>query len=221
MRWRLHRTPAPAGTPPDSGSDPPGGAREESHHSPGLKEALARVREGRHCSVLDLGPAMNSTIQYLSRFGCRLRVVDLQNELAGAAGGGSQPADRLAAAISRILPDDLEAFDLTLAWDVFDHLDPEPARVLAARLLRLCRHRGRLFALTASQVEMLRPGTAFAIRDESTLLCRPGAGEPRRRRLFNPGDFERLLGGFRIESSCLWRSGMREWVAARAEEDPA
>ena len=87
---------------------------------------------------------MGATVEFFSQFSCRLQIVDLLNQLPCPSTRNPDLPEDMSAAITQLLPDASQVFDLTLVWNVFDHLDPGPARVLARLLRRLSRPGARL-----------------------------------------------------------------------------
>ena len=103
----------------------------------------SRLDDGHLIRVLDLGPASAPTFSYLSRFNCRLRVIDIRDRLV--------QIDTLLKEDPEIDPAELEhrleaafgfkgdeSFDVCLAWDFLNYLNvallPMFARILLPRL---------------------------------------------------------------------------------------
>ena len=100
--------------------------REPSERSsPGLAALFKDLRADETHSVLDLGPASDSSLRVFSRFAGRARFADLlraagTDEWAGALAGLPEQRD--------------QPYDLILAWDILDRLPKEERPVLCKRL---------------------------------------------------------------------------------------
>lgn len=215
MRWPFgsRADPEPATVSPEPG--PPN--VDEVHSSPGLRSAVAHLDTGVGCNILDLGPSMAATVRFFSRYRCRMRIVDLCAVVTGDPKRQARLAGDPRAVINELLSGPPGAFDLVLAWDVFDRLDRRPAEAVVQRLAFLSRPGARLFTLFSTTRGQPTLPLAFAVLDEETLLYRRQAGPPSHRPAFNPAGFERLLAGFSTEVSVVLRHGVQEWVAIRAD----
>ena len=202
-----HRETGPA-TAAD-GAQPAPGAGEE-HRSLGLKAALAGRVARPGCRVLDLGPAVEANVAFLTRFAGHLSIADLSDSDSGGAGGQGW-RERLATAVG--------PYDLVLLWDLLAYLDRTQASGLVGRLRSLTGPGAVLFLLINEGAEMPARPRVFEIRDEETLLYRPCPcgliAAPR----LPPADVARLLAGFRVDASYLLRHGVREYVAVSGQCD--
>lgn len=171
-----------------------------------LEEAMAPLRRGEPCAVLDLGPARPATLAFFGGFPCRLGVADALAALAAADGDREAIAERL----SGLLPESPRPWQLVLLWDALDYLEPAGLEALADALgPRLAR--GALlhaFVSTAS-APVPDPPAVYEIRSESELRRRHQGGQRAPSR-HTPWHIQRHLGGVSIERSRLHRDGRQE-----------
>lgn len=190
----------------------------EIHRSPGLGVALSHLHEEHTCNILDLGPAVATNINFFSRYPCRLHIVDLLGRIAGESDSGLRLEDEPKAYFFEMLSTEIEHFDLVLAWTVFDHLEKDPARHLAALLARLTITGGRLYALGATAYRPGDRGLGFSICGHDTLKYYPTGRQDQHSAALNPATFAKRLEGFAIDESVVLRHGFREYVAVRLED---
>src|SRR5262245_28130752 len=89
------------------------------HRSLALAALFDEIR-GRKVTVLDLGSAVGSNVEFLSQYGCKLYIEDLYAALSSrfSSGEGDDLADPEFFAEFLSLPEDTR-FDVILAWDLF------------------------------------------------------------------------------------------------------
>ncbi|HEX9723369.1 MAG TPA: methyltransferase domain-containing protein [Vicinamibacteria bacterium] len=206
-------------------------ARDDGgYHSFALPGLLQRLGEDRKSRILDLGPAHGATVEFFSQYSCKLYVADLYRSLMAhlaEPGGDRLPAppeeaeDEAQAAAERarvfneLLPyDDDTRFDLILAWDLLNYLEPEQIGVLGRRLASFSYGGTRLFAMVAMHREIPARPCAFRIRDAETLDYEALTQRTRPAPRHTEPTLRRLLSGFDVASTCVLRNGLQEYVFA-------
>jgi hypothetical protein len=189
-------------------------ASSGQHSSPGLAAIVAPLDPDAKCRVLDLGPAVAANIEFYGTFARHVRVLDAVLELAALVVDDDDEGliDRRLDGLMRHVDGQ---FDVVLAWDVVSHVDQVVARGLFTRLQAACSHGSRLFLMTYEGGTMPAAPQVFEIRGEDRLLYRPSSSELVPAATIAPARVERLLGGFRVESSFLLRHGVREYAAIK------
>jgi hypothetical protein len=183
------------------------------HKSLGLNALLDQVRGDRSYSILDLGPALKANVLFWSQFSCRLHIVDFYRsyrewQAAVAPEGASEEA-----AFSALLPfSDETAFDIILAWDLFNYLDLRELEALVQRLSRWCRPGTRLFALISSLPDISASPTVFRILNREQMTHEIPTRDTRPGPRHQPRDILRLMARFTVSSSFLMRHGIQEYV---------
>ena len=187
--------------------------RGEVHPSPGLAALLAGLRPGRGRWLLDLGPAVGRNLEVYSRIASGVRFTDLLADAVDAEGSAVRSPALLPSSLERLLPLDRPLFDVVLAWDLLNYLDPRETSAVVERLIRVCRPGAALHAMVYTGDQM--PGrplrcvleAADAVRVEPLSEDRLPAPD------LPPAEVERRLQGFRVERSFVLRHGVREYVA--------
>ena len=217
------RVPWPFGRKPAEGSP---GRREFTqsaeprpplYRSPALNALLSRLSDEGAYNILDLGAASGANIEFFSRFRCRFQIADLPDALASPEVRALLEADP-AAGFRRVLPVGRDPFDVVLAWDLFNYVDRDQLRCLAADLAWLSRPGALMLAFISTAKEIPAQAGDFQIADEATLLWRPRTTEMRPSPKLPPADVERLIAGFAVVHSVLMRHGIREYLFERRAE---
>ena len=130
--------------------------RESSRVSNGLKEFLWNLDGLGRGTLLDLGPAWQTTLSFFIERGFRVSSEDLlrawkeflveeEGKLREATGRAAQhtldvtPAARAARFLEANLQYPNSSFDAVLLWDLLDYLEPLVAKQLVANLTELLR----------------------------------------------------------------------------------
>jgi hypothetical protein len=216
MKWfgGKRRPPAPA---PPAADAPPGGAGPvpEIHRSLALAELLAELRPEQRLSVLDLGPAVGSNLEFLSeRYRCRLRIADLWS----SADRGRRIADPdvdPAALMRDLVPADGEPLDLILGWDLVNYLTKPQIRALAECLAPACRLGARWFVMALAGQRIPREPLTYELREGGDLVYRDGGEPTRPGPRYRPAEIDELTPGFRVDRSYLLRHGVQEYLLVR------
>lgn len=192
----------------------------ESHRSQALAALFAEIRKRPKVTVLDLGPALGSNVEFLSQFGCRLVIADLWASLASRQPSGDEgdlagPAFFLDALT---VPDDA-GVDVVFAWDLFDYLKKKELAHLGARLRDISRPGALLFAQVTYVKQMPAQPRRFRIQNEETLGYERRTTLDRPAPRFAPAEVRDLLPGFAVDRSFLLRHGIQEYLLAREEEE--
>ena len=200
-------------------------------HSLALPGLVEKLDGDRKCGILDLGPAHGATVEFFSQYSCTLYVADLYRSLQahrvdpGISGSWDRPGDgpreddEEAAAAERarifdeLLPYDADTrFDLVLAWDPLNYLEPEQIEVLSRRLTKFSHRGTKLFAMVAIHQEIPARPCAFKIRDAQTLEYDALTHRTRTAPRHTEPALRRWMSGFDVESTCVLRNGLQEYV---------
>jgi hypothetical protein len=170
--------------------------------------------ERRHV-ILDLGPARAGTIDLLSRFRCRLDVLDLPQVLAELE-TLEEPA-AIENALGRLLPPaGKDQVDLVFCWNLLNYLDP----IVIAALMRLLTPRlagqARVHALIEySATHMPASPGRVAPEDAATLILEPASDAAIKTPRHSRAALEKLMPGFQSERTMLLGNGMQEHLFRR------
>lgn len=175
--------------------------------APGAAAAFGSLEEGSPHSVLDLGPAADSSLRVYGRHARWIRFADLLS---------ARSRDGLASALDAVPPQPDRPYDLVFAWNVLDRLSRAERSRLMDRLVQVTAPGARLhLVVRASENEAEARPLRFALLDDDRMRCRPtGPPRPTRRRLL-PAEVEDLLSPFHVLRGFTLRGGLREYVAGR------
>jgi hypothetical protein len=186
------------------------------HRSLGLAALFEGITGQAKVQVLDLGSAVGSNIDYLSRFGCKLFIEDLYAAIAARTGGASGDvrlgSDFFADFLS--FPADT-CFDAVLAWDLFNYLDREELSDLALYLARFCRPGALMLSLVTIGKQMPQQPMRFRIVDPQHLAYERHSPAERPCPRYALYELSERMRGFRLARSFLMRHGIQEYLFQR------
>ncbi len=190
-----------------------------------MKEFLWNLDGLGRGTLLDLGPAWQTTLSFFIERGFRVSSEDLlrawkeflaeeDEKLREASGKAAQhtldvaPAARAARFLEANLQYPNSSFDAVLLWDLLDYLEPMVAKQLVANLTELLRPGGVVFALFHSKkpegfqrYRVVDPTTLQVIA--SPVLC-PA------QRVYQNREIQDLFSRYRTVKSFVGRDQLRE-----------
>src|SRR5580700_2521912 len=196
---------------------------ESSRVSNGLKEFLWNLDGLGRGTMLDLGPAWQTTLSFFIERGFRVTSEDILREwkdflaeegvrLQGASVGSETldmtPTGRAVRFLDSNLQYPRASFDAVLVWDLLDYLEPALAKQAIANLTELLRPGGVVFALFHSKkpegFQRYRIADSNSLQIISaTLLC-PA------QKVYQNREIQDLFIRFRTMKSFVSRDQLRE-----------
>lgn len=164
------------------------GGSVESRQTLLLPHLFETLEEGARLTVLDVGPGVPETVEFFSRYRCRLHFADLFDHPALA----QPPEEDVELHYQSVFAElcdfpETTRFDVCLLWDFLNHL-PLPGVRAFSRVLRPYLHRDSsghgfgAFKASAPAASRSAPQEAlrYGIRDVDQLVVRPlpGASPP-------------------------------------------
>ncbi len=191
--------------------------------SNGLKEFLWNLDGLGRGTLLDLGPAWQTTLNFFIERGFRVSSEDIlrgwksfldQDEATLRADPKHRDNVDLSpeGRATRFLKENLQyapaSFDAVLLWDVFDYLDPVATRQTVACLTELLRPAGIVFAMFHSK----KPEgfQRYRVADSSTLQVIPSSIVTPAQKVFQNREIQDLFSGYRTMKSFVGRDQLRE-----------
>jgi len=191
--------------------------------SNGLKEFLWNLDGLGHGTLLDLGPAWQTTLSFFIERGFRVSAEDV---LRGWAEFSAQEdlrtkdaktveefAERSPEArAKRFLKDNLQypasSFDALLLWDVLDYLEPAFAKIVVAHLTDLLRPGAVVFAMFHSK----KPESfnRYRVADTNTLQVLASKQLCSCQKIYQNREIQDLFGKYRTMKSFVARDQLRE-----------
>lgn len=197
--------------------------RETSRVSNGLKELLWNLDGLGRGTLLDLGPAWQTTLSFFIERGFRVSSEDvlrawkdfLEQEEKSLRDLQNVPDDldiTPAGRAKRFLDANLQypaaSFDAVLLWDVLDYLEPAVARQTVTCLTDLLRPGGVVFAMFHSK----KPEgfQRYRIADSNSLQVISAAELCPAQRAYQNREIQDLFGRYRTVKSFVGRDQLRE-----------
>lgn len=211
-------TPAPA-----VGSPRPPEAPGSTRISNGLKELLWNLDGLGRGTLLDLGPAWQTTLSFFIERGFRVSSEDMLREWkeflkeeearlqdAALASGDLDmtPAGRASRFLESNLQYSRSSFDAVLVWDLLDYLEPALAKQAVSNLTELLRPGGVVFALFHSK----KPEgfQRYRIADSNSLQIISASVLCPAQKVYQNREIQDLFSRFRTMKSFVSRDQLRE-----------
>jgi len=207
------------------GTNRPPEPQETTRGSNGLKEFLWNLDGLGRGTLLDLGPAWQTTLTFFIERGFRVTSDDilrdwsqfLAEEEVKAKAKENVTAEDYAerapeARAKRFLEENLQyptaSFDALLLWDVLDYLEPSLAKLMIAQLTDLLRPGGVVFAMFHSK----KPAgfQRYRVADTTTLQVLSAKTIFPAQKVYQNREIQDLFGRFRTMKSFVGRDQLRE-----------
>ncbi len=179
-------------------------------HAPLFEQLVRGLDEDRRHVVLDCGAVLAGTIALLSRFRCRLDILDLAAALP-ALQAAAEPEERRACLAGRLSRAEREPAHLVLCWNLLNYLQPGDISALVELLAPRLAAGARLHALIEYSSPVMPATPGHWVPDETGRLFADQADveqipAPR----YSPKALERLMPQLRPERSMLLGNGLQE-----------
>jgi hypothetical protein len=188
--------------------------------SKALRKFVTCLRQHPFPTLLDLGPAVGSNIEYFGeQLGCKVFVEDIFSDI-----DRFEREHRLAelpAFLESRLSRDAASVDGILCWDLFDFLDKPSARVAAEHLMRVLKVDGVLFGFFSTAHAAEARFSKFIVADDSCLRHRAYSAPRTRQAALQNRDIIKLFGRLRVSDSFLLRNNVREIVFRKPDYLPS
>lgn len=218
LRARVPGMPAAA-----VGATRPLDAHETTRVSNGLKEFLWNLDGLGHGTLLDLGPAWQTTLSFFIERGFRVSSEDI---LRGWKGFLTEEEGRLRdhaqdcatldmtpnGRATRFLVENLQyartSFDAVLLWDLLDYIEPVLVKQIVSNLTELLRPGGVVFAMFHSK----KPEgfQRYRVVDSNTLQVVATPTICPAQRVYQNREIQDLFGRYRTMKSFVGRDQLRE-----------
>src|SRR6266436_1601433 len=212
-------TAAAAGTGPARASDP----RESTRVSNGLKEFLWTLDGLGRGTLLDLGPAWQTTLSFFIERGFRVSSEDIlrgwkaflteeETRLREDADAREKLDMTPKGRATRFLAENLQypraSFDAVLLWDLLDYLEPMLAKQMVESLTELLRPGGVILAMFHSK----KPEgfQRYRVADSNTLQVISSAVICPPQKVYQNREIQDLFARFRTMKSFVGRDQLRE-----------
>jgi hypothetical protein len=197
--------------------------QEFTRMSNGLKEFLWNLDGLGRGTMLDLGPAWQTTLSFFIERGFRVTSDDLlrswkefmneeegrlKNAAAGAEGIDLTSAGRATRFVGENLQYAEGSFDAVLLWDILDYLEPAVAKQTVGCLTEYLRPGGIVFAMFHSKKPDIFQ--RYRVADSNTLQVISATPICPAQRVYQNREIQELFGRFRTSKSFVGRDQLRE-----------
>jgi hypothetical protein len=203
---------------PQSGSGNPTTA--VTRHSSGAEQFFHALRSEDPLFILDLAPASQANISFITEMGHRLSSEDILGAMDQCFGDGDflenqAVPEKIQQFLDLVLHFPESHFDGCLVWDTFQYLSPELLGLFIGKLLKVMRPGGVMFAFFSSDEKVTRmPVYSYRIENPKTLLLVP-RNTSRPVQYFNNRSVERLFADAQSVKFFLSRDHLREVIIKR------
>jgi hypothetical protein len=217
------RARVPGGLTPTAGTTRAQEPLESTRVSNGLKEFLWNLDGLGRGTLLDLGPAWQTTLSFFIERGFRVSSEDLLRAWKGFLteeearlrdnANASELLDMTPIGRGkRFLAENVQyarsSFDAVLLWDVLDYLEPGLAKQIVAQLTEVLRPGGVVFAMFHSK----KPEgfQRYRVADSNTLQVISAAVICPAQKVYQNREIQDLFGRYRTMKSFVGRDQLRE-----------
>jgi hypothetical protein len=169
------------------------------------------VAQDQPLTVLDTGPAVQETVDFLSRYRCRLHIVDLFSDLPIEVDEGGSGA--LHRRFDELLPlPEGTVFDICLFWDLFNYLSRDAILAFVAALRPYLRKGALAYGFGMHKPSAPRDERVYGIGDIDRLAVRPRSQPLPGYAPHAQGKLKNMLYCFQFERSVLLSDGRLEML---------
>jgi len=217
------RSRTPGEGAPAAGSPHAPAQLESNRVSNGLKELLWNLDGLERGTLLDLGPAWQTTLSFFIARGFRVSSEDflrawktfltdeetrLREDFAAGESLEMTPSARAGRFMKQNLQYPRSSFDAVLLWDLLDYIEQALVKQVVASLTELLRPGGVVFAMFHSK----KPEgfQRYRVVDSNTLQMVPTAIICPAQRVYQNREIQDLFGRYRTVKSFVGRDQLRE-----------
>jgi hypothetical protein len=217
------RARTPGSTAPATGAARTPVQPESNRVSNGLKELLWNLDGLERGTLLDLGPAWQTTLSFFIERGFKVSSEDilrawkaflseeerrLREDFAAGESLEITPSGRAARFLKENLQYPRSSFDAILLWDLLDYLEQALVKQVVTSLTELLRPGGAVFAMFHSK----KPEgfQRYRVVDSHTLQVIPTAIVCPAQRVYQNREIQDLFGRYRTVKSFVGRDQLRE-----------
>lgn len=183
-----------------------------------LSSLLENIDEDRRLTVFDAGSALPETVDFFSRFKCRLYFADLYSEDLLRQQHEEVFADKLEDQFAALLdfPKSTK-FDICLLWDVFNYLDSPALRAFSKALNPFLHSGTGIHGFSTLRASTVLANQQFSIQRQDHLKVRPRTTKQLRYCPHPQAELKKLLYGFDVSKATLLSNGLLEMLLQPVE----
>ena len=176
-----------------------------------LPSLFEHIDEEQRFNVLHVGPALQDTLDFFTRYRCKLHFIDLFSELplATLEDSGLSLEQQFGEILQ--LPADTQ-FDLCLFWDVFNFLDTEAIAAFLSQLRPCLKANSLAHAFSVHNLNTPQGSQLYGIKQKDTLSLRNRQARLPGYAPHSQSQLKQALSCFRFERSVLLPDSRLELV---------
>ena len=168
-----------------------------------LPSLFEHFEEGQRLTVLHIGSALPETVEFFSRYRCKLHFVDLFGDLPSLVPGDDATESLAQKFLESMHIPEGTRFDLCLFWDLFNFLERDAVAAMLHTLKPHLQDTTLAHGFAVHSLKTPQSGKVYGIRELDEISVRPRPAllpgySPR-----NQGQLERLLDCFAVTRSVL------------------
>jgi hypothetical protein len=172
---------------------------------------IKQVKEDRRLSVLEIGPALPETIEFFSRFKCRLHFAAMYTDPVLQMQMGEYTEAELADHITQSFDFPKNTlFDICLFWDFLNYLDDKALRAFNTAIRPYLHKSTRAHAFTVRTLNTTFSNQQYGIEQAHMFSIRPRQGKQARTTPHTQAILVNLLSNFDIDQGMLLPDGRLE-----------
>lgn len=160
--------------------------------------------------LIDFGPVIGTNVAFFGEhLGCKMFIEDLATEIDKHTRANTR--DALGEALSKRFTQADGTVEGVLCWDIFDFLEPAPAKALAREIVRVLRPGGAVMGFFCTKAIERAAFTKYEIVEDSlSLRHRHHAGTGGPKFVLQNRDIIKMFDGLFVSESFLLKSNTRE-----------
>lgn len=187
-------------------------------NSPLLFEMLKKLSLTEQCTVLDMGRACQSSIDFFSDYWCKLFITDTISELFELNSKTDDAPQAWLKSLDRTInlyQQEKPNLDMILLWSLPNYLSPGHLKTLIEYLLRGTSRGIKLHTyIYNTQMMPAAPASYHINRDRSVALS-PVSSEQKTCPLYHLAELHSCFNPFKVEHAVMLSSGIQEYVFSR------
>jgi hypothetical protein len=178
--------------------------------APGAASVLTGAGDDRSHSLIDLGPASDSSLRVYGRYARWVRFADVLGETWGPHAAGSA-----AGLLKEAVPRTDRPYDRVFGWDILDRIFPQHRPQLAEWVADVTTPEARLHILVRTSEDVPIQPTRFILLEADRIRYETiGSAKLPPSRLL-PAEVARVLAPLQIVHAVTLKTGFREYIAVR------
>ena len=181
---------------------------------------VKRLAQDRRLSILEIGPALPETLEFFSRYKCRLHFAAMYTDPVLQMQKGEFTEAELAAHFTETFGFQKGTrFDLCLFWDFLNYLDDKALRAFNIAIRPYLHKTTRAHAFTVRTLNTSFPNQQYGIDQAHMFSIRPRPGAQPRTTPHTQAILVNLLSCFDIDQGMLLPDGRLEVLMSASLQD--